>query len=112
MKLVKGDGVEESSTPKFRLLEDRVALVPDPDSDVLPSGLIVPESGKEVVRYGTVYAAGEGFRSSTTGQCAPLSFKVGDRVFWSRASGGSSITLGDQELLFLSAREVVGVIEE
>ena len=94
----------------FTLLEDRVAVLADEVSEMNEAGLYVPESGGEVIRYGTVHSVGVG-RISEHGERIYPDVEVGDRVFFNRYSG-SPITVDGTEYLFLATREIIGVIIE
>ena len=96
----------------FRLFEDRIAVLADPEKDTTESGIVLlPDSNAlEQMRYGTVAVVGAGHVSDYTGTRVIVDLEVGDRVFFNRHSG-SPITIDDVEYLFLNAREIVGVLD-
>lgn len=94
----------------FRLSEDRIAVLADEVKETTASGLVVPDSGQDPLRYGTVMIIGVGHRSEQTGNVIPLDFLVGDRVFFHRASG-QPMEIEGVEYVILSPREIIGVTE-
>ena len=94
----------------FELLEERVAVIADPEEEVSESGLYLPDSGREVLRYGTVAVVGHG-RATETAEWIVPDVDVDDRVFFNRASG-STLTIEGTEYLILAAREIVGIIRD
>ena len=92
----------------FRLLEDRIAVIADEISETTVSGIIVPESGQEILRYGTVALVGVGRRSEQSGELVPIDISEGDRVFFHRASG-QPMEIEGMEYVVLAPREVIGV---
>ena len=96
----------------FKLLDNRIAVTPDPDEETTKGGLVLlPDSNaREVMRYGTVHTVGNGRRSDHTGELIPMDVAVGDRVFWNRHSG-SPITIDDEEVICLGSGEIVGIVE-
>ena len=95
----------------FKLLEDRVAILAEEVKETNDSGLYVPESGQEVLRYGTVHAVGEGHKSEYTGICVSPGVIEGDRVFFNRHSG-STLEIDGTEYLFLDKREIIGIADD
>ena len=95
----------------FKLLDERVAILADEVAETNAAGLYVLESGQELLRYGTVAAVGIGRRSEHTGELVPADVAVGDRVFFHRMSG-QPLKVEDTEYIFLSPREIIGVVEE
>ncbi len=91
-------------------LEDRVVVRPDEPVSTTASGLVIPDSAKDRPQQGEVIAAGPGKRSEQTGELMPMSVKVGDTVVYSKY-GGTEITNNGEELLVLSSRDILAIID-
>jgi chaperonin GroES len=96
-----------TATKTIKPLEDRILVRPDEGDETLPSGLVIPDTAKEKPQEGTVLAVGPGKRSDT-GDLIPVDVKEGDRVIYSKY-GGTEITVDGEDLLILSARDVLAV---
>jgi len=92
-------------------LDDRIVVKPNEAEERTASGLVIPDTAKEKPQQGTVLAVGPGRRSDQTGQLIPLDVKVGDVVVYSKY-GGTEITIDGDDLLILSARDVLAVTEK
>ena len=73
------------------------------------SGLVIPDTAKEKPQEGTVVAVGPG--RFDDGVRVPMDVKVGDVVLYSKY-GGTEIKHGGEDLLVLSARDILAVIEK
>jgi chaperonin GroES len=92
-------------------LDDRIVVKANAAEERTASGLVIPDTAKEKPQQGTVLAVGPGRRSDQTGSVIPMDVKVGDTVVYSKY-GGTEITLGGDDLLILTSRDVLGVIEK
>ncbi len=92
----------------IRPLEDRIVVRPEEGEETTASGIVIPDTAKEKPQEGTVLAIGPG-RRSETGDLIPLDVNEGDRVIYSKY-GGTEIKLNDEDLLILSARDVLAVM--
>jgi len=90
-------------------LEDRIVVRPSEAEETTASGLVIPDTAKEKPQEGEVLAVGPGRRSEDTGEIIPLDVAVGDKVVYSKY-GGTEITLDGEDLLILSARDVLAKI--
>jgi chaperonin GroES len=88
-------------------LEDRIVVRPEEGEETTPSGIVIPDTAKEKPQEGTVLAIGPGKRSDT-GDLIPMDVKEGDRVIYSKY-GGTEIVIDGEDLLILSARDVLAV---
>jgi chaperonin GroES len=91
-------------------LDDRIVVRPSEAEQTTVSGLVIPDTAKEKPQQGEVLAAGPGRRSDQTGEIIPLDVKVGDIVVYSKY-GGTEITVGGEDVLILSSRDVLAVVE-
>ena len=89
-------------------LEDRILDRPQEGEETTASGIVIPDTAKEKPQEGTVLAVGPGKRSDT-GDLIPMDVKAGDRVVYSKY-GGTEIKLEGEELLILSARDVLAIL--
>ena len=90
-------------------LEDRIVVQAVEAETTTASGLVIPDTAKEKPQEGTVLAVGPG--RFEDGQRVPLDVKVGDRVLYSKY-GGTEVKHNGEDLLVLSARDVLAVIEK
>ena len=89
-------------------LEDRILVRPEEGEQTTPSGIVIPDTAKEKPQEGTVMAVGPGKRSDS-GELIPMDIKEGDRVIYSKY-GGTEIKMEGEELLILSARDVLAIV--
>ena len=89
-------------------LEDRIVIKQVEAETTTASGLVIPDSAKEKPQIGEVLAVGPG-RIDDNGNRVPLDVAVGDKVIYSRY-GGTEVKYGGEELLVLSARDILAVV--
>ena len=92
-------------------LEDRIVVKPNEAEQTTASGLVIPDTAKEKPQQGEVLAVGGGKRSEQTGEIIPVDVKVGDTVLYSKY-GGTEITIDGDDLLVLSARDVLAIVDK
>ena len=93
---------------KIKPLEDRVLVRPDEAEQTTASGIVIPDTAKEKPQEGEILAVGAGKRSDT-GDLIPMDVKEGDKVMYSKY-GGTEIKLDGEDLLILSARDILAVL--
>ena len=93
---------------KIQPLEDRVVIRALEGEEVTASGLVIPDTAKEKPQEGEVLAIGPG-RIDDNGNRVPLDVSVGDTVIYSKY-GGTEVKYGGDDLLVLSARDVLAVV--
>jgi chaperonin GroES len=91
-------------------LEDRIVVRPGEPEQTTASGLVIPDTATEKPQQGEVLAVGPGKRSDNTGDLIPMDVSVGDTVVYSKY-GGTEITVKGEDLLILSARDVLAVVK-
>jgi chaperonin GroES len=91
-------------------LEDRIVVRPNEGEEKTASGLVIPDTAKEKPQQGEVLAVGPGRRSEQTGEIIAMDVKVGDTVVYSKY-GGTEITSGGEDLLILTARDVLAIVK-
>ncbi|MBI4504845.1 MAG: co-chaperone GroES [Chloroflexi bacterium] len=101
-----------AATTKTRVqpLGDRVLVQPSAREETTKSGLVIPDTAKEKPQEGKVLAAGPG-RWDESGKRVPLDVKEGDRVLYAKYSG-TEFKLDGEELLILSERDILAIVEE
>ena len=92
-------------------LEDRIVVRPGESEETTASGLVIPDTAKEKPQQGEVLAVGPGKRSEQTGDIIAVDVAVGDTVVYSKY-GGTEITVEGEDLLILSARDVLAKIKK
>ena len=90
--------------------EDRIVVRPGESEETTASGLVIPDTAKEKPQQGEVLAVGPGKRSEQTGELIPVDVEVGATVVYANY-GGTEINSGGEELLILSARDVLAVVK-
>ena len=90
-------------------LEDRIVVRPGEGEETTASGLVIPDTAKEKPQQGEVLAVGPGKRSDNSGELMPMEVGVGDTVVYSKY-GGTEISAGGEDLLILSARDVLAIV--
>jgi chaperonin GroES len=90
-------------------LDDRIVVKPGESEETTASGLVIPDTAKEKPQQGEVIAVGPGKRSEQTGEVIPVGVSVGDTVLYSKY-GGTEVTVDGDDVLVLSARDVLAVV--
>jgi chaperonin GroES len=93
----------------LRPLGDRLVIRPAGREETTASGIVLPDTAKEKPQRGTIIAAGEGLRDDD-GDRIPLDVKVGDEVLFAKYAG-TEFKLNDEDLLILSQKDVLAVVE-
>ena len=89
-------------------LEDRIVIKQVEAEQTTASGLVIPDSAKEKPQEGEVVAVGPG-RVADNGNRVPVDVAVGDKVIYSKF-GGTEVKVGGDDLLVLSARDILAVV--
>jgi chaperonin GroES len=89
-------------------LEDRIVVRTLEAEQTTASGLVIPDTAKEKPQEGEVVAVGPG-RIDDNGNRVPIDVAVGDVVLYSKY-GGTEVKTGGEELLVLSARDVLAIV--
>ena len=91
-------------------LDDRIVVQPNEAEQTTASGLVIPDTAKEKPQQGKVLAVGPGKRTENTGELVPLGIDVGQTVLYSKY-GGTEVTVDGEDLLILSSRDVLAIVE-
>jgi chaperonin GroES len=92
-------------------LDDRIVVKPNDAEEKTASGLVIPDTAKEKPQQGEVKAVGPGRRSEQSGDIIPLDIQVGDTVVYSKY-GGTEITVDGEDLLILTSRDVLAILQK
>src|SRR3989338_5392474 len=95
---------------KIKPLGDRVIVKPLGQEEVTASGIVLPDTiDKEKPEQGEVIAVGPGKRLES-GEIAPMSVKVGDKVVFRKYSP-DEIEIDGEDVLVISESDIVGILE-
>ena len=97
------------ATVAIKPLEDRVVVKPLDAEKMTASGLVIPDTAKEKPQEGVVLAVGPG--RFEDGQRLPLDVKEGDIVLYSKY-GGTEVKYNGEDLLVLSARDLLAIVNK
>ena len=92
-------------------LDDRIVVKPSEAEQTTASGLVIPDTAKEKPQQGEVIAVGPGRRSEHSGEVIPVDVAVGDTVVYSKY-GGTEVTIDGDDLLILTSRDVLAIVEK
>jgi chaperonin GroES len=93
----------------LRPLGDRVVIKPLARDEVTKSGIVLPDTAKERPQEGTILAVGPG-RTLDDGSREPMEVSEGQKVLFQKYAG-TEFKLDDDELLILSQKDILAVIE-
>ncbi len=97
------------STKKLRPLGDKVIVEPTPREETTKSGIVIPDTAKEKPQEGKILAVGPG-RVLDDGKREHMDVMPGDKVLYAKYAG-TEFKLDGEDLLIISARDVLAVIE-
>jgi chaperonin GroES len=102
--------VATSTSTALTPLGDRVVIRPLAREEVTKSGIVLPDTAKEKPQRGEVIAVGQG-RLNDKGERVQMDVKTGDRVLFAKYAG-TEFKLDDDELLILSEKDILAVIND
>ena len=94
---------------KLRPLGDRVVIQPTPREDMTKSGIVLPDAAKEKPQEGVILAIGPG-RTLDDGKREPIDVKEGQKVLYAKYAG-TEFKVEDQDLLILSQKDILAIVE-
>jgi chaperonin GroES len=94
---------------KLKPLGSRVVIKALDREEVTKSGILIPDTAKEKPQEGKVLAVGPGDRDEN-GKRIPVELKEGDKVLFQKYAG-TEFKLEGEELLILSEKDVLALIE-
>ena len=99
-----------ATATKLRPLGDRVVMKPIAREEMTRSGIVLPDTAKEKPQEGEVIAAGPG-RLNDEGEREVMDVQVGDKVLYAKYAG-TEFKIGDEELLIVSQKDILAVVED
>jgi len=93
-----------------RPLGDRVVVKVLEQEEKTASGIVLPDTAKEKPQQGKILAVGTG-KMLDSGEKVPLEVNEGDKIIFSKYAG-TEIKLEGEELLILSERDILAIVEE
>jgi len=94
---------------RLRPLGDRVVLRPTPGEEMTKSGIVIPDTVKEKPQEGEVVAVGPG-RTLDDGSREKVDLSAGQKVLYAKYAG-TEFKLDGEELLIVSAKDILAVVE-
>lgn len=98
-----------SKTQGIKPLFDYVLVKPVKSEEVLPSGIVLPDTAKEKPQVGEIMAVGPGAHNED-GKLVPMIVKVGQKVLYKKW-GGNEVKVGHEEWLLIEQKDVMAVVE-
>lgn len=95
---------------KLKPLGDRIVVKVLSQEEKTRGGILIPETAKEKPQEGEVLAVGSG-KVLENGQKLPLEVKTGDKILFSKY-GGTEVKIDGEEMLILSERDVLAIMEK
>jgi chaperonin GroES len=90
-------------------LGDRLVIRPTPRDEMTKSGIVLPDTAKERPQEGTILSVGPG-RILDDGTREAMDVSAGQKVLFQKYAG-TEFKLEEEELLILSQKDVLAVIE-
>ncbi|HYU21086.1 MAG TPA: co-chaperone GroES [Chloroflexota bacterium] len=94
---------------QLKPMGDRVVVKPKTRDETTKSGIVLPDTASERPQQGDVLSVGPG-RVLDNGKRVQVDIKKGDTVLFAKYSG-TEFKLDEEELLILSERDVLAVVE-
>ncbi|MBU6286891.1 MAG: co-chaperone GroES [Chloroflexota bacterium] len=95
---------------KLKPLGDKVVVRPTQREETTKSGIVLPDTAKEKPQEGVIIAAGSG-RVLDSGERLALEVHVGNKVLYAKYAG-TEIKIDGEELLILSEKDVLAIVED
>ena len=90
-------------------LGDRLVVQPTPREEMTKSGIVLPDTAKERPQEGTILSVGPG-RTLDDGSREAMEVQAGQKILFQKYAG-TEFKIEDEELLILSQKDVLAVIE-
>ena len=98
-----------ASETKLKPLGDRIVVRPTPREEMTKSGIVLPDTAKERPQEGTILSIGPG-RTLDDGSREAMDVEVGQKILFQKYAG-TEFKLDDEDLLILSQKDVLAVIQ-
>ena len=90
-------------------LGDRIVVKPTPREEMTKSGIVLPDTAKERPQEGSILSVGPG-RTLDDGKREPMEVSPGQKVLFQKYAG-TEFKLDDEDLLILSQKDILAVLE-
>ncbi|MEP7082972.1 MAG: co-chaperone GroES [Chloroflexota bacterium] len=94
---------------QLKPLGDRLVVRPSEREEMTKSGIVLPDTAKERPQEGTVLSVGPG-RTLDDGKLEKMEVRPGQKVLFQKYAG-TEFKLDEEDLLILSQKDVLAVIE-
>jgi chaperonin GroES len=94
---------------QLKPLGDRLVVRPSEREEMTKSGIVLPDTSKERPQEGTVLSVGPG-RTLDDGKLEKMEVRPGQKVLFQKYAG-TEFKLDEEDLLILSQKDVLAVIE-
>lgn len=101
---------QTTTASTLRPMGDRVVIKPAQREETTRSGIVLPDTSKEKPQRGEVIAVGNG-RVTDDGKRLSMDVKVGDTVLFAKYAG-TEFKLEDDELLILSEKDILAIVND
>ena len=98
-----------ATATQLKPLGDRLVVKPTAREEMTKRGIVIPDTAKERPQEGTVLAVGPG-RTLDDGTREPMELAVGQKILFQKYAG-TEFKLDEEELLILSQKDILAVIE-
>jgi len=98
-----------ASSKKLSPLGDRVVVRPTPREEMTKSGIVLPDTAKEKPQEGEILSVGPG-RTLDDGKRESMDVSIGQRVLYAKYAG-TEFTVDGEDLLILSQKDILAVVE-
>ena len=94
---------------QLKPLGDRLVVRPSAREEMTKSGIVLPDTAKERPQEGTVISVGPG-RTLDDGKLEKMEVREGQKILFQKYAG-TEFKLDEEDLLILSQKDVLAVIE-
>ncbi len=101
----------DTQVTTIKPLDDRIVVRPLEAEQTTSYGLVIPDTAKERPQEGAVIAVGPGRWDEDGENRVPMDIAVGDVVIYSKY-GGTEVKYNSEELLILSSRDVLAIVQK
>ena len=98
-----------ATATQLKPLGDRIVVKPTPREEMTKSGIVLPDTAKERPQEGTILSVGPG-RTLDDGKREPMEVSPGEKVLFQKYAG-TEFKLDDEDLLILSQKDILAVLE-
>ncbi len=98
-----------ATATQLKPLGDRIVVKPTPREEMTKSGIVLPDTAKERPQEGTILSVGPG-RTLDDGKREPMEVSAGQKVLFQKYAG-TEFKLDEEDLLILSQKDILAVLE-